>query len=211
MEADVFEALVEELSRVSGLQDLPEWIPCTDSDILRYLPTAAEKRKWLRKAKAEITRHAIQERVDEITEVWESRDEIRIRVLMGAFPEDLKLHKNLSRSQRKMWINKAELAACGRSDEVAVREPVVYFISTEDDLIKIGYTTSLRSRIRSLRTASPKELSVLLVVPGSRDDERQLHNRFEAFRVGRQWFRRCDPIMDFIASRSDLAPFSLAI
>ncbi len=114
MHPEVFEALIEELSNVSNLEDLPEWIPCTDSDILRYLPTAAEKRKWLRKAKAEITRRAIQERVDEIAEAWESEDEICVHVLMNAFPEDVKLHKSLSPSQRQMWIDKATLAACGR-------------------------------------------------------------------------------------------------
>jgi len=32
------------------------------------MPTMAERRKWLRKAKTEITRRKIQERVDEIAE-----------------------------------------------------------------------------------------------------------------------------------------------
>ncbi len=201
MHSPFFEALVEELSNVSRLEDLPEWIPCTDSDILRDLPTAAERRKWLRKAKAEITRRKIQERIDEIAEAWEAEDESLLEVLMHALPEDLKLHKEFTPAQRQMWLDKAALAACGRSDEIAASQPVIYFIAAGDDLIKIGHTTSLRSRLRSLRTAHPKELQILLVIPGLRDDEQDLHRRFAEFRVGREWFKRCDPINDYIASQ----------
>lgn len=200
MQQGLLDALVDELSNIWWLDDLPEWIPCTDSDILRYLPTMVERRKWLRKAKAEITRRKIQERVEEIREAYESEDELAVEVLMEAFPEDLKLHKNLTPAQRQMWIDKASLAACGRSNEMAAREPIIYFIACGDDLIKIGHTTNLRSRLRSLRTATPKDLSVLLVVPGTRDDEQELHRKFEAHRAGREWFSRCDAITEFISA-----------
>jgi hypothetical protein len=206
MQPIVFDALVDELSKIGWLDDLPEWIPCTDSDILRYLPTMAERRRLLRKAKAEITRRKIQERVDEIAEAHESEDEVLVEVLLEAFPKDLKLHKNLTPVQRQMWIDKVSLAACGRSNEMAAREPVVYFIACGDDLIKIGHTTNLRSRLRSLRTATPKELRVLLVFPGTRDDERELHRKFEAHRAGREWFSRCDATTEFISSHRMTAP-----
>jgi hypothetical protein len=200
MQPGFFDALVDDLSNIWWLDDLPEWIPCTDSDILRYLPTMAERRRWLRKAKAEITRRKIQERVDEIAEAHASEDALAVEVLVEAFPEDLKLHKNLAPAQRQMWIDKASLAACGRSNEMAAREPLIYFIACGDDLIKIGHTTSLRSRLRSLRTATPKELRVLLVIPGTRDDEQELHRKFDAHRAGREWFSRCDAITEFISS-----------
>jgi hypothetical protein len=195
-----FDALVHELSDIWWLDDLPEWIPCADNDILRYLPTMAERRKWLRKAKAEITRRKIQERVDEIAEAHESEDGLAAEALVEAFPKDLKLHKNLTPAQRQMWIDKASLAGCGRSNEIAAREPVVYFIACGDDLIKIGHTTNLRSRLRSLRTAAPKELRVLLVIPGTRDDEQELHRKFQAHRAGGEWFLRCDAITEFISA-----------
>jgi hypoxanthine-guanine phosphoribosyltransferase len=166
----------------------------------------AERRRWLRKAKAEITRRRIQERVDEIAEAYEQEDELMVEVLSEAFPKDLELHKSLTPAQRQMWIDKASLAACGRSNEMADREPIVYFIVCGDDLIKIGHTTNLRSRLRSLRTATPKELRVLLVVPGTRDDEQELHRKFEAHRIGREWFARCDPIMEFISSHRMTVP-----
>jgi hypothetical protein len=196
-----FEALVEELSNVPGLDDLPEWIPCTDCYILQDLPTRGERRRWLRKARAEITRRAVQERVDEIVEALESEDEILVQILLEAFPKDLQLHKKLTLAQQQMWIDRARLAACGRSDEISSRDPLVYFISVESDLIKIGYTTNLSARLRSLRTAHPNELRIVLAIPGSRDDERELHRRFAEFRVGREWFRRSKPIDDYIASQ----------
>lgn len=208
MQPQVFDALVEELSNISWLDELPEWIPCMDCDILRDLPLAADRRKWLRKAKAEISRRKVQERVDEVAEASESGDEIMLHVLMEAFPEDLKLHKELTAAQRRMWLDKAALAACGRANEISRREPVIYFICAGDDLIKIGHTTNLDARLRSLRTAHPKELQILLVIPGSRDDEQQLHRRFADLRVGREWFRHDGPISDYIAGhRSNVGSF----
>jgi hypothetical protein len=199
MQPEFFDALVDELSDISWLDSLPDWIPCTDCDILRDLPSMAERRKWLRKAKAEITRRKIQERVDEIAEAYEGEDALMVEVLMEAFPKDLVLHKSLTPAQRQMWIDKAALAACGRSEEMAAREPMVYFIACGDDLIKIGHTTNLPSRLRSLRTATPKELRVLLIIPGTRDDEQELHRKFAAYRAGREWFSRCDAITEFIS------------
>ena len=206
MQPGFFDALVDALSNVWCLDDLPEWIPCTDSDILRDLPTMAERRKWLRKAKAEITRRKIQDRVEEIAEAYESEDQLAIEVLVKAFSEDLKLHKNLTPVQRRMWTDRASLAACGRSHEMGTREPMVYFIACGDDLIKIGHTTNLRSRLRSLRTATPEELRVLLVIPGTRDYEQELHRKFEIHRVGREWFSWCDAITEFISSHRKAAP-----
>lgn len=206
MRPEFFDALVHQLSKIGWLDDLPEWIPCVDSDILRDLPTMAERRKWLRRAKKEITRRKIQERVDEIAEAHESEDEVMADVLMEAFPKDLELYKSLTSAERQMWIDKASLAACGRSNEMAPCEPSVYFIACGHDLVKIGHTTNLPARLRSLRTATPKELRVLLVIPGARDLEQKLHRKFEAHRVGREWFSRCDAIAEFISSHRMAAP-----
>jgi hypothetical protein len=107
---------------------------------------------------------------------------------MEAFPEDLKLHKNLTPAQRQMWLDKASLAACGRNNESVIGEPIIYFIAA-DELVKIGHTTNLSSRLRSLRTASPDELRILLVKPGTRGDEQDLHRRFSEFRISREWFK----------------------
>jgi HEAT repeat protein len=199
MEQFASEELIEE---VSGwwIQDVPDWIRVMDSDRLRYLANISEKRKWLRKAKAESLRRSIQKRVDEIVEARENQDEELISVLMKAFPEDLKLYTdNLTTTQQQVWINKAALAARGKNDEIATNEPIIYFITIDFEHVKIGHTTNITSRLRSLRTAHHREPVILLTMLGSRDDERELHRRFSDRRVGREWFKLSGAVGEHIA------------
>lgn len=105
MDQCTFEGLVNEVTGWWS-QDVPDWIRFMDSDRLRYLDNVSEKRKWLRKAKVENLRKAIQERVDAIVEAWEIEDDLLINVLMATFPEDLKAYKNkLTSAQRQMALH----------------------------------------------------------------------------------------------------------
>jgi hypothetical protein len=82
--------------------------------------------------------------------------------------------------------------------------PVVYLISTDNpEFVKIGFTTRLDHRLKSLRTASHVEPTVHLTIPGTRTLEGELHTRFEAARYNREWFRLTDEIKTFIASERD--------
>lgn len=79
--------------------------------------------------------------------------------------------------------------------------PVVYVMSAGDpEFVKIGFTTSLERRLRSLRTASHVEPIVHVAIPGTRSLERDLHNRFASAHQKREWFRLTDEIAAFIAS-----------
>lgn len=201
MDSISFDALVEEVAGWWS-NDLPDWIRLMDSDRLRDLPNAIEKRKYLRRAKLECLRRTIQERIDEIAQAWENDDDDSISILIEAFPEDLKCYgKNLSPSQWKMWIDRAAFTACGRGNEIAERESVIYFISPGDGLVKIGFTTSLSSRLRSLGAAHPKKLAILLVFPGTQEDEKDLHLRFANLRVGGEWFKYDEVIKSFVAGK----------
>ncbi|MEX1059424.1 MAG: GIY-YIG nuclease family protein [Methyloceanibacter sp.] len=173
-----------------------------DDDILRDL-RPPERRKWLRQAKAEVVRRNIQERIDEIAQAVEDRDEDFAELLLNAFREDIKPFIGLSERQRQNWVQRAELAMQPHRGEPDENDPRIYFISTDDEFIKIGFTTNLRERIRSLRTASPKRLRVHVAIPGTRDDERELHRRFAVHHVRGEWFKFSDAIADFIASYSD--------
>lgn len=203
MHGQAFENLVQELSHLGNPPWLPaDWIICADSDLFRDIRKMAERRKWLKKAKAELTRRLIQERLDEIAEAWDSEDLLMVEVLLDAFPKDLELYKGiLSPSLLQKWIDKASLAACGRLDECEKDQSVIYFVSAvqNQDLIKIGYTTNLVARLRSLRTSSPDELQIHLVITGSRQDEQNLHRQFASSHVRREWFKRAKAIDDFIA------------
>jgi hypothetical protein len=93
-----FEALVKELDdRGLVTWALPaDWIICFDSDVLRYIPKMTERKRILKKAKAELTRLKIQERVDEIAEAWESEEPTEVEMLLEAFPQDLEVYKIFS-------------------------------------------------------------------------------------------------------------------
>lgn len=78
--------------------------------------------------------------------------------------------------------------------------PLVYLISTDNpEFVKIGFTTCLESRLKSLRTASHVEPTIHLTIEGTRSLEHELHSRFEAARYNREWFRLTDEIKSFIA------------
>lgn len=87
------------------------------------------------------------------------------------------------------------------SSKVKSSGPVVYLISTDNpEFVKIGFTTCLERRLKSLRTASHVEPTIHLTIEGTRPLERELHTRFETARYSREWFRLTDDIKTFIAS-----------
>lgn len=63
----------------------------------------------------------------------------------------------------------------------------VYFIEG-GGFVKIGRTTHLASRLRSLQAASPVPLTVAFVLEGGCDVETALHRHFAASRRHGEWF-----------------------
>lgn len=91
------------------------------------------------------------------------------------------------------------------SGEKATSGSVIYLIRTDNlEFVKIGYTSCLEHRLRSLRTASHVEPTVLLTIQGTRSLERELHARFAAAHHDREWFRMTAEIKTFIASERDV-------
>lgn len=71
----------------------------------------------------------------------------------------------------------------------------IYYVRSGEK-IKIGHTTRLKQRIR----AYPPDTIILAVHRGSKDDEKQLHTRFQTYRVaGREWYERSDVLLAHIA------------
>lgn len=78
--------------------------------------------------------------------------------------------------------------------------PVVYFIRN-GNRIKIGTTTDLYQRIRRLALRAD---DVVLLLPGSREVERDMHRRFTSLRVGNtEWFRDAPPLSNFITGQTE--------
>lgn len=76
---------------------------------------------------------------------------------------------------------------------------MIYFIQAEGvGHIKIGFTEAedAAARLVSLQIGSPVLLKLLGVIPGTMEDEKNLHRRFAAHRVTGEWFK---PAPDLLA------------
>ncbi len=63
----------------------------------------------------------------------------------------------------------------------------VYFLRC-GDWVKIGFSTDPTRRVREITTKVPYEITTLLTVPGTMQDEKRLHRALERFRINGEWF-----------------------
>ena len=86
---------------------------------------------------------------------------------------------------------------------------VVYFIRSEsiDAPVKIGWTTNLEERLRTLRTASAYPLTLIgNVGPCLRETETMIHHAFVEERAHGEWFVPSDRLERFIRAFLDWWP-----
>jgi Meiotically Up-regulated Gene 113 (MUG113) protein len=81
----------------------------------------------------------------------------------------------------------------------------VYFIQMGNHgPIKIGHTRNIDRRLAMLQSANPEPLTVRLILEGGRPEEKSLHAKFRADRIGGEaggeWFRPSEAILNFIKS-----------
>lgn len=94
--------------------------------------------------------------------------------------------------------NKQLLAAAGLTNK-----SVVYFVSLDDpSKVKIGWTGNLRQKLTTFRNSTPSEPTVHLTLLGGYDLEQQMHRRFKAHRIVREWFRFSDEMKEFVAQNT---------
>lgn len=73
----------------------------------------------------------------------------------------------------------------------AERRGFVYFMRA-GEAVKIGYSSDPLGRAHSIQTGSAIEITEIVAVRGTKDDERTLHRRWKAYRLHGEWFR-ADP------------------
>lgn len=80
----------------------------------------------------------------------------------------------------------------------------VYFIQGESGgAIKIGYTQDVKARLKSLQTGHPDVLVLLACFPGNQSDERDLHEKFDAFRLRGEWFKPSEFVLREVESKKE--------
>lgn len=65
----------------------------------------------------------------------------------------------------------------------------VYFVYGDSGRVKIGYTGDPLKRFGHLRTNCPDKLTLLGLIPGTKEDERQWHEMFRSDHLFGEWFR----------------------
>lgn len=87
-----------------------------------------------------------------------------------------------------------------------IHAPLIYFVSAAD-LVKIGFTTHLHSRLGVLQSTTGQDITLEAVAHGTRLVERQFHVRFGRDRVRGEWFRRSEAIENLISVMRQELPF----
>lgn len=75
----------------------------------------------------------------------------------------------------------------------------VYF-ARRGDAVKIGRTTSLVGRMRSLECAHDADLRLIAAIPGGADVEAELHLRFRTLRIRGEWFMLTGELRDYVVT-----------
>jgi hypothetical protein len=87
--------------------------------------------------------------------------------------------------------------------DYTIRGFVYYIEAKGSDLIKIGTSHNVHSRLATFQATSPAKLSVLFTCSGGQKQEAMLHRRFKAHRQHREWFRRAPEILAFMDEVQD--------
>jgi hypothetical protein len=76
---------------------------------------------------------------------------------------------------------------------------MIYFARLASGAIKIGYSADVETRIIALRSTYAGGQSLLATIEGTRETEREIHQRFAHLRFGRtEQFRPAPELMEFI-------------
>lgn len=75
----------------------------------------------------------------------------------------------------------------------------IYIIRGNADRFKIGFSVDPISRLGTLQISNPDRLILEGTIPGTQEQERQLHLMLDPWRVRGEWFERCPAIEHIIS------------
>lgn len=73
--------------------------------------------------------------------------------------------------------------------------------------VKIGFTTNIAQRLRSLKTGNHRPMELLASWPAPPADEKALHARFAGLRVSGEWFALRKPIKEWLREEHRVSIF----
>jgi len=66
---------------------------------------------------------------------------------------------------------------------------MVYFINSESNHVKIGWTEDcIYKRLQVLQSSNPEHLEILYLIEGSQKQEKELHIHFKDKKIRGEWF-----------------------
>lgn len=74
------------------------------------------------------------------------------------------------------------------------------YVLRSDNLVKIGFSEHLRTRVNAIIAATPVPVEFVGHMPGGRDLEAHLHERFAAHRFSGEWFVETPAMRDAFES-----------
>lgn len=80
---------------------------------------------------------------------------------------------------------------------------IYYIIDLDGMLVKIGFTTDLRSRMHVIQSSTPNRLVLIATHWGELEDERSIHEQWQHLRVRGEWFRLTPELLAFIEENHD--------
>lgn len=84
-------------------------------------------------------------------------------------------------------------------EQTAVMRGVVYFLKNgASGRVKIGFSEQHRVRMTTLQGASPDDLSLIGVLPGTMKSEKRLQRRFAKYKIRGEWYRVEGELAKFI-------------
>ena len=122
-----------------------------------------------------------------------------IAVITGALSmDDVKVRRNM-----EMIHSVYGKFERGHPDEplppiVQAQGEIYFILNPVTDCVKIGFSANPRERLTTLQTGNSASLTLIATVPGTIKQERQLHKRFSAYRVGGEWFDYSSEIAQYL-------------
>ncbi len=82
---------------------------------------------------------------------------------------------------------RAEIRAEKRKNAPPKPTGFVYFLRA-DNTVKIGFSTNVKDRLRTIKTGCPENIRIVKVVAGTMRTERMYHERYAEYRLTGEWF-----------------------